>query len=98
MPSTMWTLIVAAFLGIGLGALATTLQAHHYATDTPDRRALWDPTSVSTTGLALAQLAIGVLGVLVITSEYSTGAIESSLTAVPRRGRLLAAKVSSSPR
>ena len=52
----------------------------------------WDPTSVSLSGLALAQLAIGVLGVLVITSEYSTGSIQTSLAAVPRRGRFLAAK------
>ena len=53
---------------------------------------LGDPTSVSLSGLALAQLAIGVLGVLVITSEYSTGSIQTSLAAVPRRGRFLAAK------
>jgi ABC-2 type transport system permease protein len=33
-----------------------------------------------------------VLGVLVITSEYSTGSIQTSLAAVPRRGRFLAAK------
>jgi ABC-2 type transport system permease protein len=36
--------------------------------------------------------AIGVLGVLVITSEYSTGSLQTSLAAVPRRGRFLAAK------
>jgi ABC-type transport system involved in multi-copper enzyme maturation permease subunit len=42
--------------------------------------------------LAIAQMAIGVLGVLLITSEYSTGSIGSTLAAVPRRGRLLAAK------
>ena len=36
-------------------------------------------------GVQLAQLAIGVLGVLVITAEYSTGMIRASLTAVPKR-------------
>ena len=33
-----------------------------------------------------------MLGVLYISSEYSTGMIHTSLTAVPRRGRVLAAK------
>jgi hypothetical protein len=91
-PSTMWTLISAAVLGIGIGALATGLQAHAYLKSTAADKATWDPTSASLAGLALAQLAIGVLGVLVITSEYSTGSITSTLAAVPKRARLLAAK------
>jgi hypothetical protein len=40
----------------------------------------------------LAQLAIGVLGVLVITGEYSTGMIRSSIAAVPHRRPVLIAK------
>ena len=40
----------------------------------------------------LTQLVIGVLGTLVITSEYSTGMIRTSLTVLPRRGLLVAAK------
>lgn len=91
-PSTRWTLVAAAVLGIGLGALVSALSARQYAKEAPSTRALWDPTSVSGAGLAIAQLAIGVLGIMVITSEYSTGAIRTSLTAVPRRGRFLAAK------
>jgi hypothetical protein len=91
-PSTLWTLIVAAFLGIGLGALVSALVAHQYAKADASTRALWDPTSISGAGLSIAQLAIGVLGVLVISSEYSTGTIANSLAAVPRRGRFLVAK------
>ena len=91
-PSTRWTLITAAVLGIGVGALVSALSAHQYAKDTPSTRALWDPTSVSGAGLAIAQLAIGVLGIIIITSEYSTGAIRPSLAVVPRRGRFLGAK------
>jgi ABC-2 type transport system permease protein len=49
----------------------------------------WDPTSTSLQSIIFAQLAIGVLGVLVATSEYATGMIRASLVAVPRRGRLL---------
>ena len=91
-PSTLWTLVVAAVLGIGLGALISALAAHHYAKSSASTRLLWDPASISASGLAVAQLAIGVLGVLLISSEYSTGAIGSTLAAVPRRGRLLAGK------
>jgi ABC-2 type transport system permease protein len=42
--------------------------------------------------MVIAQLAIAVLGVLCISSEYSSGMIRTSLIAVPKRGRVLAAK------
>ncbi|MEV7013986.1 ABC transporter permease [Streptosporangium sp. NPDC051022] len=38
------------------------------------------------------EICAAVLGVLAITSEYATGMVRTSLTAVPRRGVLLAAK------
>jgi ABC-2 type transport system permease protein len=91
-PSTVWTLLVAAVLGIGLGALISALAGNHYDKGSLSSRLTWDPTSISGSGLAIAQLAIGILGVMLITSEYSTRAISSSLAAVPRRGRLLGAK------
>jgi hypothetical protein len=91
-PSTLWTLLVAIVLGIGLSALFSGLAAHAYKTGSHSARTGWDPTGVSTSGLAIAQLAIGVLGALAISSEYSTHAIRTSLTAVPRRGRFLSAK------
>lgn len=45
-----------------------------------------------TAGLSFGQIAVAVLGTLVITGEYASGQIRSSLAAVPRRGQLLAAK------
>ena len=51
-----------------------------------------DSTLTSLTGLYIAQVAIGVLGVLTISSEYSTGMIRATLTAVPQRRAMLAAK------
>ncbi|HEY3843055.1 MAG TPA: ABC transporter permease subunit [Acidimicrobiales bacterium] len=90
--STMWTLLIATVLGIGLGALISALAANHYAKSSLSDRLTWDPTSISGSGMGIAQLAIGVLGVLLITSEYSSGAIRGSLAAVPRRARLLGAK------
>jgi hypothetical protein len=53
----------------------------------------FDPTNQSMTGLALAVLAIGVLGVLVATGEYASGTMRASLSATPRRPLLLASKV-----
>ena len=91
-PSTTWTLIVTAVMGIGLGALISAVAANHYAKSSLSNKLTWDPTSISLSGFAIAQLAIGVLGILLITSEYSSGAIGSSLAAVPRRGRFLGAK------
>ena len=49
-------------------------------------------TEFSMFGLILGQLVIAVLGALTITSEYSTGMIRTSLTVMPRRGTVYAAK------
>jgi ABC-2 type transport system permease protein len=84
--STWLTMAVTVFLGVGISALACAGQARQYTGED------WDPTAVSLTSIIVAQLAFGVLGVLVMTSEYATGTIQPSVTAAPRRGRLLAAK------
>jgi ABC-type transport system involved in multi-copper enzyme maturation permease subunit len=56
-------------------------------------RATFDAINNATSGFQLAQLAIGVLGVLVISGEYSTGMIRASFTAVPKRLPILWAKL-----
>jgi ABC-2 type transport system permease protein len=89
--STYWALLVAAALGIGLGALISTISANHYATD-PTIQFGWNPTDRSLRSLAIAQLAFAILGVMVVTGEYSTGMIRTSLAAVPKRSSMLAAK------
>ena len=45
-----------------------------------------------TSGLTFGQIVVAVLGALIITGEYSSGQIRSSLAASPRRGRLLVSK------
>lgn len=52
----------------------------------------FDPTALTLNGTRFAQLAAGALGVLTVSSEYSTGMIRASLCAVPRRQTFLAAK------
>jgi ABC-2 type transport system permease protein len=90
--STWLTAAVTIVLGVGVSALATSGLASGYADMSAADRAVWDPTAKSLASILIAQLAIGVLGVLVITGEYATGSIQPSTLAVPRRGRLLAAK------
>lgn len=85
--STWWTLLVMIVVTIGIGALSSfgaTKQLHHGPQ--------FDPTMRSLAGLYLSQLVIAVLGAMVITSEYSTGMIRTSLAVLPRRGMLVAAK------
>jgi ABC-2 type transport system permease protein len=94
--STVWTLVIFVVVCIGFTALITWLTETHWygpKAASRDARAISDPVSfILGTGVGLGQLAIGVLGVLVITSEYSTGVIRASLLAVPRRLPMLAAK------
>jgi ABC-2 type transport system permease protein len=81
--STWWTLLVFATGMIGLAILVMSRQH-----SSPS----FDPTNDSFAGLAIGQLAIGVLGVLVITSEFSSGMIRATFAATPRRPLVLAAK------
>jgi ABC-2 type transport system permease protein len=67
------------------------MAAHWNTLSAADRQAV-TVKGVFGPGLTFAQLPLCVLGVLVITSEYTTGMIRSSLLAVPRRTPLLAAK------
>ena len=90
--STFWALTVTVVLGVGLGAVISAAAAHGYAKISVSGKLSWDPTGVSLAGMAIASLAIAVLGVLCISSEYSSGMIRTSLIAVPKRGRVLAAK------
>ena len=60
--------------------------------DATDRE-IFDPTQLSLIGVNVAQLVIGVLGVLVISGEYGTGTIRATFSAAPRRPKVLVAKV-----
>jgi ABC-2 type transport system permease protein len=96
--STVVTLAVAAISAVGFGALSCARYAQEYArtVDPSNHAALaakLDAASQSLVGNALAQLAIGALGVLFVTSEFGTGMIRASLAAMPQRGGWIAAKL-----
>jgi ABC-2 type transport system permease protein len=80
--STWWTLAVTAAAAIGLGV----------AVGLNTRNASGDLTNNALAGIAPGLLFAGVLGVLVMTAEYSSGMIRATLTVIPDRRMLLAAK------
>jgi ABC-2 type transport system permease protein len=92
--STRWSLLAAVVGMAGLGALVATFQMNHWPHMDPRERAHFNAIDTGVGGYHLAQLAIAVLGVLVISGEYSTGMIRSSFLAVPRRLPVLWAKLS----
>jgi ABC-2 type transport system permease protein len=90
--STAWTLLTLVIVTIGFSTLIAWAESSHLDQLNPVQRAQLDVTNNAMAGLAFGQLAIAVLGALVITSEYSTGGIKATLTAVPNRLRVLLAK------
>jgi hypothetical protein len=93
--STYWTLIAALLFNVGFAALeAFFLPSRLSAADA----ASLDAVRVSLGGIHLSQIAIGVLGVLVITGEYSSGMIRVTFAAVPHGGCSLQPRQSCSPR
>jgi ABC-2 type transport system permease protein len=91
--STRWSLLAAVVLTIGLPAIFAAVTSSHWGSMSPHERADRHPLDIAQAGVNLSQLAIGVLGVLVITGEYATGMIRASFTAVPKRLPVLWAKI-----
>ena len=82
-PSAYWALLTTVILVVGFGigySLLRVARPPHGAAI-----ASFDPAAISLSGVQLAQIAVGVLGVLLVTSEYATGLIRTSFAAVPRR-------------
>lgn len=94
--STIVTLALTAAAVVAIGVLVSMLSDGAPITAdgiTDDGETIYDPAGNSLFGETLAQLVLGIMGALVITSEYSTGLIRTTLTAVPRRLPVLWAKV-----
>ena len=90
--STVYSLLAAFLIVVGLGILISAARASHLANESLADRLTFDATSTSLSGVFLAQLAIGVLGVLLMTGEYATGMNRATFAAVPRRLPVLWAK------
>ncbi len=88
MRALLGTVLIAIGLDVVIAAAWLSRWDHVSAHD----RLTFDPTGLSLLRVFPAQLAIGVLGVLIMGSEYATGQIRATLGATPQRGTLLAAK------
>jgi hypothetical protein len=89
-PSNIPILLATVTVMVGAGALTAGRASETYQA----AGAAFDATHISMYGgFLFAQISVGALGALAVTSEYATGTIRTSLTVVPRRGRLLAAKI-----
>jgi hypothetical protein len=87
--STWYTLACLFVVGLGITALSSNVAREAYA----EAGDAWDPTAYSLRTYTVAQLIVGVLAILIVTSEFATGLMRTTLTATPRRHRVLAAKV-----
>jgi ABC-2 type transport system permease protein len=90
--STRYSLLAAVGTMILLALAVALAQMSRWNGMSLAERLRYDSIDNAVGGYHLAQLAIGVLGVMVITGEYSTGMIRSSLMAVPHRLPMLWAK------
>lgn len=81
LPSTIWSLLAAVTLIVGFGVVYAMVRVARPPADPSG----FDAAGVSLSGVQLAQLAVGVLGVLLVTGEFATGSIRVTLAAVPKR-------------
>jgi ABC-2 type transport system permease protein len=86
LSATRWLLVSSIALIVGLGAVVAL--AASYKTTGSDQ----DITKLSLVGILLGQAIIAILAVLTVSDEYSTGMIRATLSAMPRRPQVLAAK------
>lgn len=87
-PSTAWLLATAIVITVAGSAITASV------VQCSSKTCGADPVKNSLTGVMLGQAAIAVLAVMVVSGEYSSGMIRTSLAAVPRRTTMLAAKAS----
>lgn len=90
--STWLTLAGAVLAVVVIGTVIGYATEAHWSSFGADERARFEPISRSLVGVNLAQLIVGVLGVLLITGEYATGMVRATFSAVPRRLPVLTAK------
>jgi ABC-type transport system involved in multi-copper enzyme maturation permease subunit len=91
--STRAALVVAVGLVIGIGVLVALLSVSDWTAYDEAHKAGYNSLERSLGGIYLAQLAFGVLGVLLVTGEYTTGMIRATFAAVPKRLPVLWAKL-----
>ena len=85
-PGTAWLLLAVVAVTVAVSAAAAA------SARCPAAGCGQDPGKISLTGVDLGQAAVAIVAVLAVSTEYSTRMIRTTLAAMPRRARLLAAK------
>jgi ABC-2 type transport system permease protein len=85
-PGALWLLLAVIVLTVALGTAAAA------AAKCPTAGCGQDPAKISLTGVDAGQAVVAVVAVLMISGEYSTGMIRTTLAAIPRRSVVLGAK------
>jgi len=85
-PGTFWLVFAVVALTVAVSSAAAA------AARCPATGCGQDPTKVSLTGIYLGQVAVAMVAVLAMSSEYSSGMIRTTLAAMPHRITVLAAK------
>ncbi|MEV0317365.1 ABC transporter permease [Streptomyces sp. NPDC050658] len=91
--STSLLLLSGFAMAVLVGLLFCLLVGPDFRRADPADRSGFDPIGLAFTGMQFGQLALVVVAVLAVGTEYGTGMLRTSLAAVPRRGRFLAAKL-----
>nr|MDQ2839055.1 ABC transporter permease [Actinomycetota bacterium] len=91
--STIIVLAVTMVAIVGIGLLIAAVTNNNFASMGADQRAHFSAIDRVLGGVNIAQLTVGVLGVLIISGEYSTGMIRATFGAVPTRLPVLWAKL-----
>jgi len=90
--SMLVTALLGAVASIGLADLASKNNAAGWAQLDAVQKAQFDPLYINFNFVIVGILLFGVLGALVVTNEYGSGLIRTTLAATPQRGLVLAAK------
>lgn len=91
--STWVCLGLVVVVGVGLGVLITLVTAGAWKTGDMQDRTQYDPVRTAQAGMLVAQFIVGVLGVMAVTGEYSSGLIRTTLSSVSHRWTILVSKV-----
>jgi hypothetical protein len=91
--STGWILLLTFVLCAGLGLLVALSLANGFDRMDAEARANFDPVLIGFYSLTVGEIALVVFGVLLVSTEYTSGTIRASLVAMPRRGPFYGAKL-----
>ncbi len=91
--STYITLGLGTLLSVAMSALVSLAVGSTFDGWAPERQAQFAPILMTMTGVVVMLIALSVFGVLVSSGEYSSGMMRLTVTATPRRARVLVAKL-----